>query len=241
MKEKFKKEIESFQNIWHGGYFGENSPKRNQVGLEEYLINNIENNLKILEIGCGRGRWSKFIYEKLNPKKLQCIDVLSEDHNNFWSFVGVDKKEKIEYYQVEDFSLNDIPDESLDFVFSYDVWCHISSSSQELYLESLYKKCKIGAKLLIMYSDPKKYYNSEPENLWFIKSHLPKEKVDIINESEEIFKLAIEDSDGEIINGRWYWIGVEKFLNNVTKYKYNVLSEDLNIDKTNVITLFEKK
>ena len=56
MKEKFKQEIESFQNIWHGGYFGENNPARNQIGLEDYLINNIEHNLTILEIGCGRGR-----------------------------------------------------------------------------------------------------------------------------------------------------------------------------------------
>jgi SAM-dependent methyltransferase len=241
MKEKFKEEIKSFQNIWHGGYFGENSTTRNQIGLEDYLINNIENNLTILEIGCGRGRWSKFIYENLNPKKLQCIDVLSEEHNNFWSFVGNDKKEKLDYYQVKNFSLDEIPDESLDFVFSYDVWCHISSSSQELYLESLYKKCKPGAKLIIMYSDPEKYYKSEPNNLWFIKGYLPKEKVENATNNEEIFKLAIEDSDGEIIEGRWYWIGKEKFTQNVNKYGYKILSEDLNIDKTNVLTFFEKK
>ena len=54
MEEKFKREINSFQNIWHGGYFGENSPNRNQIGLEDYLTNNIENDLTILEIGCGR-------------------------------------------------------------------------------------------------------------------------------------------------------------------------------------------
>jgi SAM-dependent methyltransferase len=240
MKEKFKQEIESFQNIWHGGYFGENTIARNQLGLEYYLVNNIENNLTILEIGCGRGRWSKFIYENLSPKKLQCIDVLSEEHNKFWSFVGEEKKEKLEYYQVKDFSLSEIPDDSLDFVFSYDVWCHISSSSQELYLESLYKKCRTGAKLIIMYSDPEKYYNSEPNNLWFIKAYLPKEKTENITNKEEIFKLAIEDSDGEIIEGRWYWIGKEKFLKNINKHNYKVLFEDLEIDKTNVITFFEK-
>jgi SAM-dependent methyltransferase len=240
MEEKFKREINSFQNIWLGGYFGENSPNRNQIGLEDYLTNNIETDLTILEIGCGRGRWSKFIYENLQPKKLQCIDILSEKHNNFWSFVGDDKREKLEYYHVKDFSLNEIPDESLDFVFSYDVWCHISASSQELYLESLYKKCKPGAKIIIMYSDPEKYYNSEPANLWFIKEYLPKEKTKDVTNNEDIFKLAIEDSDGEIIPGRWYWIGREKFLKNVTKYNYKILVEDLNIDHTNVLTLFEK-
>jgi hypothetical protein len=120
------------------------------------------------------------------------------------------------------------------------VWCHISASSQELYLESLHKKCKPGAKIIIMYSDPEKYYNSEPANLWFIKKYLPKEKTKDVTNNEDIFKLAIEDSDGEIIPGRWYWIGREKFLKNVTKYNYKILVEDLNIDHTNVLTLFEK-
>lgn len=32
----------------------------------------------------------------------------------------------------------------------------------------------------------------------------------------------------------------EKFLKNVTKYNYKILVEDLNIDNTNVLTLFEK-
>jgi len=240
MKNKYELEIESFQNIWHGGYFGHNNSVRNQLGLEHYLKTEVEKNLTILEIGCGRGRWSKFIYETLQPKKLQCIDVLSQEHNGFWSFVGNEKKERLEYFQVKNFSLDEIPDNSLDFVFSYDVWCHISSSSQELYLESLYKKCKPGAKLLIMYADPEKYFKSEPNNLWFIKEYLPKEKTSNVDDNKKIFELAIEDSDGEIIEGRWYWIGKQKFLENVLKHNYKILSEDLEIDKTNVLTLFEK-
>ena len=91
-----------------------------------------------------------------------------------------------------------------------------------------------------MYSDPEKYYNSEPTNLWFIKEYLPKEKIKNITNKDDIFKLAIEDSDGEIIAGRWYWIGKEKFLKNINKYNYKVLVEDLDIDKTKVLTFFEK-
>ena len=89
-------------------------------------------------------------------------------------------------------------------------------------------------------ADPEKYYNSEPTNLWFIKSYLPKEKTENVTNKEEIFKLSIDDSDGEIIEGRWYWIGKDKFLKNINKYNYKIISEDLKIDKTNVLTFFKK-
>jgi len=241
MKDKILEEIQSFQQLWVGGYFGENNEKRNQVGLENYLQHNVGKQLNILEIGCGRGRWSKYIVENLNPNHLHCLDVLSDVHNNFWSFVGQEKKEIITYSQVKDFELNDVKDESLDFVFSYDVWCHISELGQKKYLENLLKKCKHGCKLLIMYADPYKYYNSEPNKLWFIKGYLPKEKVKNCKTNEEIFDLAIQDSDGQKIPGRWYWIGKEKFIVNCLNFGYEILSEDLKIDNTNIITLLEKK
>jgi hypothetical protein len=52
--------------------------------------------------------------------------------------------------------------------------------------------------------------------------------------------LAIEDSDGEIVEGRWYWIGKEKFLKNLDNYNFKVLVEDIDIDKTNILTFFQK-
>ena len=36
-----------------------------------------------LEIGCGRGKWSKFIYGLGIFKKIYCIDVLSAEYNKF--------------------------------------------------------------------------------------------------------------------------------------------------------------
>lgn len=92
MINKQKTELASFQNIWHGGYFSDNNNKRNQIGLERFLVENIGHNLDILEIGCGRGRWSKFIYENLYPNTMRCIDALDELHNGFWQYVGNDKE-----------------------------------------------------------------------------------------------------------------------------------------------------
>jgi len=49
----------------------------------------------------------------------------------------------MKYFQVTDFNLNFILSDFLDYVFSYDVFFHISYSGQEKYLENLYKKCKV--------------------------------------------------------------------------------------------------
>ena len=116
-------EIASFQNLWRGGFKTGYNKKRNQIGIEKYLSSQI-NNRCVLEIGCGGGQWSKFMYEYVD--KLYCVDILSSDHNQFWENVGKEKKDKITYFHIKDFLLSDITDGIIDFVFSYDVFCHIS-------------------------------------------------------------------------------------------------------------------
>ena len=235
---KLSNEINSFKQIWRGGFRTGYSPKRNQKGLEDYLLNGLSGKT-CLEIGCGGGQWSKHIYNQNIFDKIYCIDVLSEEHNQFWNYVGEDKKDKIEYIQVDDFSLNNIPDNSIDYVFSYDVFCHISYSGQKEYISTLTKKCKTSCILNIMYADAEKYLNNEPENKWFVKGYLPN-KAEGINSDEDLIKLALLDKDGEHITGRWYWVGIQNFNNLIKEYGFKILSEDLNIDKTNPITLFLK-
>ena len=90
-KDKLEKELESFKQIWSGGYLTGYSKKRNQKGLEKYLKNNLTGKT-ILEIGCGGGQWSKLIYQKNVFDKIYCVDALSEEHNNFRDNVRSDSK-----------------------------------------------------------------------------------------------------------------------------------------------------
>lgn len=240
--QKLHDEIAGFERIgcWKGGYRIGYSHKRNQRGVEMYLNENLDRNACILEIGCGGGQWSKYIYDLGIHNQFYCIDVLSEEHNKFWEYVGNEKRDKIIYYNVMDFDLSEIPDDSLDFVFSYDVFCHISYSGQYLYLKNLYKKCKKNCKLMIMYADPEKYLKSEPEHLYHVKEYLPGGRNKQYHYDEELIQSALNDCDGKPSNGRWYWIGMNKFLELCEMFSYNVLDRDLNIDKTNCITLFKK-
>ncbi len=237
---KFEQEIESFQEIWHGGYKTGYKPKRNQKGIEKYLSKHLDGKT-FLEIGCGGGQWSKFIYQLDIYDKMFCIDVLSEKHNKFWDNLGYSSKQTISYNQVKDFNLNFLKDDSIDFVFSYDVFCHISKSGLEKYLESLSKKCKKEAKLMIMYADPNKYLNSEPENRFHVMRYLPKQKFSYKFINSKLINDALDDSDGDPSPGRWYWVGLSLFLELCEKYDFRIIENDLNIDKTNPITLFQKK
>lgn len=236
---KLKKELESFQNIWEGGYLTGYSPKRNQKGLEDYLKTNLKGK-NFLEIGCGGGQWSKFIYDLNIFNKMYCIDALSEKHNNFWSYVGDSAENIIQYEQVKNFELNFIDDNSLDFVFSYDVFCHISLSGVQSYLSSLYKKCNKGAELLIMYADPKKYLKSEPENRYHVYRYLPKNKFLYKLSDKRLIADALSDCDGNPSEGRWYWVGKDNFIEQCEKVGFKIVQDDLNIDNTNPITLFQK-
>jgi SAM-dependent methyltransferase len=237
-EKKILDEINSFQNIWHGGFRSGYDEKRNQKGIEEYLKNNMKGK-NCLEIGCGGGRWSRFIYDLNIFDEIYCIDVLSAEHNNFWEYVGNEKKDKIKYFHIKDLNLDFIPFDFLDYVFSYDVFCHISYSSQQKYLENLYKKCKLNCKLFIMYADANKYFQSEPYNI-YIQENAQREKGKIFSNNQELIKILIDDCDSDPIPGRWYWIGIVKFINLLLRYNYKILKIDLNIDKTNPITLFEK-
>lgn len=234
--QKLKDEIDSFKPIWKGGFKTGHCEKRNQKGLEEYIKQSMKGKV-CLEIGCGGGQWSKFIYELNIFDKIYCIDVLSAEHNSFWEFVGNDKKDKIVYIEVNDFNLDSIPEDCLDYVFSYDVFCHISESGQKKYLESLYKKCRDQCQLCVMFADARKYFKSEPHNIE-IQRNEQRNKGVKFNNDDELIDILIDDSDSQPSVGRWYWVGMEKFIRNCVSNNYKILNEDLNIDKTNPITLF---
>ncbi len=66
---KLLTEINSFKSIWYGGFRTGYSFKRNQKGIEEYLKHNMSGKC-CLEIGCGGGQWSKYIYELNRFEKI---------------------------------------------------------------------------------------------------------------------------------------------------------------------------
>jgi cyclopropane fatty-acyl-phospholipid synthase-like methyltransferase len=114
-----------------------------------------EKNKDVLEIGCGSGYWTRFLCE--NAKKVNAIDILPKQPFN---------AENLSYFENGDmqFNCNAIKDNSIDFVFSFGVFCHFSKDACEQYLKDIMRVLKKGATAILMYSDDsglKKFYNDD--------------------------------------------------------------------------------
>jgi cyclopropane fatty-acyl-phospholipid synthase-like methyltransferase len=114
-----------------------------------------EKDKEVMEIGCGGGYWTQFLCE--NSKSVIGIDLIPNSPINLDNFTYIENDNL-------QFNCNKIKDESIDFAFSFGVFCHLSSSACESYLKDTFRVLKKGATAIFMYSDEiglKKFYNDE--------------------------------------------------------------------------------
>lgn len=134
---------EQFQKLWGDGYletFCGYSHSR------EYIYSNIlqpfESKEKVcLEIGCGGGVWTNR-YLVPNFKDVISIDVIEKSAN-------ITNK----YFKVFGYNCAPIEDESIDFVFSFGVFCHLSNSAQKEYFNNIKRVLKKGGEAVVMFAN----------------------------------------------------------------------------------------
>ena len=221
-QEKLRNEIESFYSLWKGGTtlskYGWEAclePRlENGVNLEKIeeicILPYINNESVVLEIGTNGGAWLK---RMMKAKKLIGTDVLGPEHTGF--FNNVPKSDKIKYIQVDDFSCDELEKDSITYLFSYDVFCHISYSGTEEYLKNLYPKLKKGSECFIMIADPDKYIDQNGQYKLMTSAGF----VD--------WGLFVDDYDGDPVAGRWYFYGIDRFCALLNKYHYKIISKDV--------------
>jgi phospholipid N-methyltransferase len=175
-----------------------------------------------LEIGPGRGCWTKAIFQ-LNPKSITCIDALSAAHNQFWKYVG--SSEKITYHQIKDFSLDCIQNNSIDFVFSFGTFCHISPIMIYEYFKSIYKKLRPGAEGFVMYADYDKYNKCAEK--YHTNYHWDKQNDLLIMQQK--------------IKPTWYHMGIERAQQTLLELGYEVITADTNVNERDPVIHFRKK
>jgi Methyltransferase domain len=155
----------SFRDIWKGGFYAGDplDPMRSPYGLFGYvgvpyaitlacIRPYVSPETVALEIGPGRGAYTRAL---LPARELWCLDALPAEHNGFWEYVG--EHRHVHYVQVADFDCGMLPDDGIDFVFSYDVLCHVPFSGIEAYASALLPKLRSGAHCFWMVSDYAKY------------------------------------------------------------------------------------
>jgi SAM-dependent methyltransferase len=97
----------------------------------------------VLEIGCGSGYWTN----KIAPMcaSMVAIDLIPRPN--------IDQKVIYIENDNQQFNCNSITTGSIDFVFSFGVFCHLSLSACELYLQDILRVLKPNGKALLMYGD----------------------------------------------------------------------------------------
>ena len=216
---KLIQEIKLGQNLWKGGFFTDINEDI-YFKVKQLCIHDSKNKT-VLEIGPGRGAWTKLM---LDAKQIYCLDILSDEHNKFWEYIGDKFKNKIQYIHVNDFKCDKIQDNSIDFLFSFGVFCHISFTGQKEYMTNLYPKLKKGARCYIMVADLKKYltYDNNP------------------NPHPYSYGSELNSYDGEPSPGRWYWVSASRFSELLRQIGYTVICEDVDIVVRDPVVYFTK-
>jgi ubiquinone/menaquinone biosynthesis C-methylase UbiE len=104
-------------------------PDWKQSLIDEMMLKYIKRGSNILEIGVGAGRWTVILHTLADRLILadiskKCLDICQrrfEMYNN------------IEYHLIKD-RLNFIPNNSIDYIWSYDVFVHINKSDIANYI-----------------------------------------------------------------------------------------------------------
>jgi SAM-dependent methyltransferase len=115
----------------------------------------------ILEIASGHGRWTRFLKEQC--AQLWAVDRIADSAEKCRQRFAADSH--LQCYVNDGRSLPMIPDEAVDFVFTFDSLVHTKRDVVEAYLCELGKKLKIGGKGFIHHSNFGEYANSFRERL----------------------------------------------------------------------------
>lgn len=253
-------ELQSFQNLWKGGFY-EGDPL-DPMGASGYrsigymsvlhvvyltcIKPYVSPHSVVIEIGPGRGCWTKAF---LNAQEIWCLDALSAEHNDFWSYLGCPTN--VKYFQVQDFGCDMLPEDKFDYLFSFGCFCHISFESITEYAKNLYPKLKKGAHCFVMIADYDKY-NITLDN---IKS-LSIERIfsqrrrytpllwlwKLINDDlVSVPKRLDKDEDDVPSPGRWYHAGVERTCGMLEELGYKIVEPDVGIIYRDPIIHFTKE
>ncbi len=262
--ERLKQEIESFRELWKGGYFtGDPLEPLGWSGLGPYgyisvphaiyqacIAAYVRSETVALEIGPGRGAWTRGL---LPSREVWVLDALSAEHNGFWDYVGVEHQH-VHYIQVDDFSCSALPNDNLTYLFSYDALCHVSFDGIREYLTNLRGKLRSGAECFVMVADYEKYnrfiVGAERHHVRragpIYDSRLDRRRLVhdawrlVLRSGEYTVQPLSLNEDSEPSPGRWYNAGTERTCQLLRDLGYLVVSADIGLSPRDPIIHFQQ-
>lgn len=248
MNTKLAAELKSFENLWKGGYF-EGDPLNpisrssyHQLGFISVLhatylqcIKPYVNNHTIsLEIGPGRGAWTKAL---LPSKEVYALDALPEEYNGFFKHLGY--PENVKYFQVKDFECEMLPDNYFNYMFSFGCLCHVSFEGIAKYAVKIYPKLKRDSNCFWMVADYDKFdravsnqtnlsvYNTCVALMPKSRRYLPLKWLLLYFMERQKLQFIEADENTEPKSGRWYHAGIERTCSMLQEVGYQVVDSDV--------------
>jgi hypothetical protein len=255
---RLRDELASFERFWQGGFFSGDPMDRmysphdvfGYVGIY-YAIYlacikpYVGPETVALELGPGRGAWTRTL---LSAREVWALDALSAEHNSFWEYVG--RADNVRYVQVRDFSCSMLPDNSIDYVFSYDTLCHVSFEGIEAYVANLRPKLHDGAHGFVMVADFAKYrrFIEAREQLsvfnrcvgYFSSRPLRRLLAKRARELNENLMRRFDEFMEEPEANGWFHAGADRTCELLERYGYTVVDRDMDIDPKSPIVHFVK-
>jgi hypothetical protein len=209
----------------------------------------------VLEIGPGRGAWSKTFLHR-NCRKLYAVDVADPEHTHFWDHVGNDAR--AEYIVADDLNLSGVPDDSIDYFFSFGVFCHLKPEMCEEYLISIHRKMRHGSRGFLMIADFDKYEHcraavdrlsigrfllEQTRKVWLpsklgyaLAWRFFKGRMDIepVSKSREKNLWTVEGNFG------WYHWGVDRACEALTRVGFDIVEPDIEVCHRDPVIHFKK-
>ncbi len=136
---------------WDWSKYGEewsNTTEWKNSLVEHVLMPNVPLGARVLEIGPGGGRWTEHLIKRASHLTVvdltpTCIELCRERFKEY---------SNIEYFVNDGKSLDFIEDESIDCLWSWDVFVHIAPEDIQAYMKEIERVFRPGAQGLIHHS-----------------------------------------------------------------------------------------
>jgi SAM-dependent methyltransferase len=116
----------------------------------------VDPNHVAIEIGPGGGRWTEHL---LGFGKLYLVDYYEELLDEIKRVTR--KQKNVVYIKNNGFDFPGIPDDSVDYCFSFGVFVHLDFDIIESYLDHMFRVLKPGGNIVLQFSDKRKIMAKE--------------------------------------------------------------------------------
>jgi ubiquinone/menaquinone biosynthesis C-methylase UbiE len=113
--------------------------------VNQMMVKYLNENSTILEVGPGAGRWTEILQKKAYKVIIadiseKCLTICKDRFQEY---------SNIEYYLIRDRGLSFLGSESIDYIWSYDVFVHINPTDTEQYIADFQRILKSGGIAII--------------------------------------------------------------------------------------------